>query len=101
MPGELNVDEIRDIFSQTENTPEKAFEAIGQHRPEMTPLEKRKRRESLKEKREAVEYWAKAPVDAEIIPSDRKISSDLELEPLVLGTLLSTGRWKYPLLKQY
>jgi len=101
--GEIGPQNIKAVLKETEIRrvqPDVAFKAVGTQRPNANYREHDDRLNSLWRNRETNEHLSKEPV-LPIEPSRKVISNDLELKPLLLGTLLASGSWKASFLSEY
>jgi len=101
--GEIGTPNIKAVLKEAGTKkvkPDIAFKTVGAQRPEANWYDLENRTYDLWKHKNAREFWSKGPT-LTIEPSDRQISSDLELKPLLLGTLLTTGSWKEPFLCEY
>ncbi len=99
----LNELNVKAILKQTGNgtvNSTDAFTSVGAQRPKANPEDQSSRERDLEFNRRKKERWTQAPVTP-IEASDRQLSTQLELKPLLLGTWLTNGSWKSRFLEAY
>lgn len=99
--GDLSQGQIKTVVKSLKGNQQiiPVLKAIGQERPKASREELEARLKQDKELRQRRE--SRTGSAQQITISERKISSGLELQPLLLGTLLTTGSWKQSFLKDY